>query len=172
MKWTVPGDPEKRLFDDKYPALARAWELTPLGEHRAEPVQVSEQAPSRPRRIIDGPIYAPEAEYEFGFEVTDLKFSHRFEDEVDVYADDLLVSTRSVPTGVVDVTAEMIAPYGVKWDRTDAFRASVKERLDEYLKAKGYNYDRLEVGHIDHHVGTMKGHRIIVQAIALVGGRS
>lgn len=172
MKWTVPGDPERRLFDDKYPAFARAWELTPIGGHRAEPIQIQEENPRRTRRIIDGPVYMP-PEPEFEFEVIDLKFAHRFEDEIDVFADDVLIATKPAPTGLVDVTAEMVAPYGVaSWGDPASFKVSVKERLDEFLKAKGYNYDRLEVGHIDHLVGSTKGHRIIVQAIAILGDRS
>jgi hypothetical protein len=37
--WVVPGDPETRLFHSRDAALARAWELTPAGGHRAEPVE-------------------------------------------------------------------------------------------------------------------------------------
>jgi ACT domain-containing protein len=39
MVWVVPKDPEAREFTTRDAALARAWELTPAGGQRAEPVE-------------------------------------------------------------------------------------------------------------------------------------
>lgn len=38
-KWIVPGDSEARVFDTREFALVRAWELTPAGGHREDPVE-------------------------------------------------------------------------------------------------------------------------------------
>jgi hypothetical protein len=39
MSWVVPGDPKELEFDTRDAALARAWELTPAGGRRREPVE-------------------------------------------------------------------------------------------------------------------------------------
>ena len=45
--WVVPDDPKKRRFKDRDSALARAWELTPAGGKRAEPIEVEVTVPGR-----------------------------------------------------------------------------------------------------------------------------
>jgi hypothetical protein len=62
MVWVVPGDSERREFGDRDAALARAWELTPAGGKRAEPVQdlstrekASQGIPSKPRTFSGPP---------------------------------------------------------------------------------------------------------------------
>lgn len=39
--WRVPGDSINQTFDTRDAALARAWEITPAGGQRPEPVRVS-----------------------------------------------------------------------------------------------------------------------------------
>ena len=45
--WVVPDDPEKRWSKNRDAALARAWELTPAGGKRAEPIEVEITVPGK-----------------------------------------------------------------------------------------------------------------------------
>lgn len=44
--WRVPGDSINQTFETRDAALARAWEITPAGENRPEPLPASAPLPS------------------------------------------------------------------------------------------------------------------------------
>ena len=67
-KWIVPGDSEARVFDTRELALVRAWDLTPAGGQRKEPVPwtdpktVITQDPAASTGVVPSPT-DPEVHY-------------------------------------------------------------------------------------------------------------
>jgi hypothetical protein len=132
--WVVPGDPKELEFKTRDAALARAWELTPAGGKRREPMEVMAKSERKKWRVPAPKVPQVLSPEELDSVTHEVKMTaiHDDYDEIVTGSGDI-IAIRRHPDVTVELSVSFVIPPGCA---ESYVRGIAKGKLELEAKAR------------------------------------